>query len=407
MAGCGMLARLRATVQYSTVKCSTIQCGTIHSELYKPVHYSRLKCNTLQYSTVQYSTVRDVLKKDPKEKSPEASFLPFSSFLTDLHGRQHDYLRISISERCNLRCQYCMPEQGVDLTPSTQILSADEIVRIAGIFVSEGVNKIRLTGGEPLVRRDCVDIVRRLAVLPGLQTVAMTTNGLSLYRKLPDLRTAGLTHLNISLDTLVPAKFEFISRRPKAGHAKVLRAIDASLELGYTPVKVNCVVMRGLNEDEIVNFVEQTKDRNIDVRFIEYMPFDGNKWNTKKMVPYQEMLDIITSRFPQFSRAEDAPNDTSKAWKVPGFKGQVGFITSMSDQFCGSCNRLRVTADGNLKVCLFGNSEISLRDAIRNNKDDSELKSLIETAVKRKKPRHAGMNVLAGMKNRPMIKIGG
>jgi len=391
MASGWVLARLRAVLQCSTVQYSTVQikvqCSTVHS----------------RHSSGKYSTASEVQqKKEPKEK-----LLPFSHFLTDLHGRQHDYLRISISERCNLRCQYCMPEEGVDLKPSNQLLSADEIVRIAGIFVSEGVNKIRLTGGEPLVRRDVLEIVSRLANLPGLKTVAMTTNGVTLSRKLPDLRLAGLTHLNISLDTLVPEKFEFISRRPKAGHAKVLRAIQTSLEMGYSPVKVNCVVMRGLNEDEIVNFVELTRDRNIDVRFIEYMPFDGNRWNTKKMVPYKEMLDIIKTRFPEFNRVEDAPNDTSKAWKVPDFRGQVGFITSMSDHFCGTCNRLRMTADGNLKVCLFGNSEVSLRDAMRQTEDDKELKMLIEAAVKRKKPRHAGMSNLASMKNRPMILIGG
>lgn len=334
-------------------------------------------------------------------------FLPFSHFLTDLHGREHDYLRISISERCNLRCQYCMPEEGITLTPNSHLLTSDEIIKIASIFVSEGVKKIRLTGGEPLVRGDVVDIVRRLKLLPGLETVAMTTNGVTLSRKLPALKDAGLNALNISLDTLVPDKFEFVSRRPKAGHAKVLNAIEKSLEMGFDPVKVNCVVMRGLNEDEILDFVDSTRDRNIDVRFIEYMPFDGNKWNTKKMVPFSEMLEIIRAKYPNFQRIEDAPNDTSKGFKVDGFKGQVGFITSMSENFCGSCNRLRMTADGNLKVCLFGNTEISLRDAMRQGIHDDELKNLIEAAVKRKKPRHAGVTNLASMKNRPMILIGG
>ena len=168
-----------------------------------------------------------------------------------------------------------------------------------------------------------------------------------------------------SLDTLRPEKFEFISRRPKAGHSKVMAAIEKSLELGFDPLKVNCVVMRGLNDDEILDFVELTREKNVDIRFIEYMPFDGNSWNTKKMVPYNEMLDIITGAYKDFQRVDDAPNDTSKGWKVPGFRGQVGFITSMSEHFCSSCNRLRLTADGNLKVCLFGNTEISLRDHLR------------------------------------------
>lgn len=300
-----------------------------------------------------------------------------------------------------------MPEEGITLTPNSHLLTTDEIIKIATIFVSEGVKKIRLTGGEPLVRGDVVDIVRRLKQLPGLETVAMTTNGLTLARKLPALKDAGLNALNISLDTLVPEKFEFVSRRPKAGHAKVLHSIEKSLDMGFSPVKVNCVVMRGLNEDEILNFVDITKEKNIDVRFIEYMPFDGNKWNTKKMVSYSEMLQIIREKYPEFRRIADAPNDTSKGFKVEGFKGQVGFITSMSENFCGSCNRLRMTADGNLKVCLFGNTEISLRDSLRQGIPDDELKHLIEAAVKRKKPRHAGVTNLPSMKNRPMILIGG
>ena len=162
-----------------------------------------------------------------------------------------------------------------------------------------------------------------------------------------------------------PEKFEFISRRPKAGHSKVMAAIEKSLELGFQPLKINCVVMRGLNDDEILDFIELTREKNVDVRFIEYMPFDGNRWNTRKMVPYNEMVDIITGAYKDFHRVDDAPNDTSKGWKVPGFRGQVGFITSMSENFCSSCNRLRLTADGNLKVCLFGNTEISLRDHLR------------------------------------------
>jgi len=304
-----------------------------------------------------------------RQKQP---ILPFSHFLTDTHGRHHDYLRISISERCNLRCQYCMPESGVPLTPNTKLLSQDEIIKIAEIFAAEGVKKIRLTGGEPLVRGDVVDIVQRLKNIEGIKTVAMTTNGLTLSRRLPALVEAGLDALNISLDTLIAEKFEFISRRPKAGHSKVLDSIEKSLQFGFNPLKVNCVVMRGLNDDEILDFIGLTREKNVDVRFIEYMPFDGNKWNTKKMVPYQEMIDIIQRKYPDFQRITDAPNDTSKGYKVPGFMGQVGFITSMSENFCSSCNRLRLTADGNLKVCLFGNTEISLRDYLRKsfiNKD--------------------------------------
>ncbi|CAH1263454.1 MOCS1 [Branchiostoma lanceolatum] len=330
---------------------------------------------------------------------------PFSSFLTDTFGRHHDYLRISLTERCNLRCQYCMPEAGVDLTPKQKLLSTEEVVTLARLFVSQGVNKIRLTGGEPLVRPDVVDIVSELNKLRslGLETIAMTTNALTLKRKLPQLHEAGLNLLNISLDTLVPAKFQFITRRK--GWEKVMEGLEKALELGYNPVKLNCVVMRGVNEEEICDFVAMTEKKALDVRFIEYMPFDGNKWNHNKMVTYQEMLDTIRQRWPDLEKMSDGPNDTSKAYRVPGFRGQMGFVTSMSEHFCGSCNRLRITADGNLKVCLFGNSEVSLRDTLRADTSEEELLKIIGAAVGRKKKQHAGMFNIAKMKNRPMILI--
>ncbi|XP_064602274.1 molybdenum cofactor biosynthesis protein 1-like [Liolophura sinensis] len=298
-----------------------------------------------------------------------------------------------------------MPEEGVDLTPKQRLLSTSEIITLSKLFVKEGVTKIRLTGGEPLVRADLPALIGELSKLKseGLKSIAMTTNGVTLARKLPVLKEAGLDQLNISLDTLIPAKFEFITRRK--GWQKVIEGIDVALQLGYDPVKVNCVVMRGTNEEEICDFVAFTEKKNVDIRFIEYMPFDGNKWNFKKMVAYQEMLDTITARWPQFSRLPDLPNDTSKAYKVPGFKGQVGFITSMSENFCGGCNRIRLTADGNLKVCLFGNSEVSLRDALRSGVSEEEITEVIGCAVKRKKKQHAGMFNISQMKNRPMILI--
>nr|CAB3480873.1 unnamed protein product [Digitaria exilis]CAB3482873.1 unnamed protein product [Digitaria exilis] len=214
-----------------------------------------------------------------------------SEMLVDSFGRFHNYLRISLTERCNLRCQYCMPAKGVELTPKSELLSPDEIIRIANLFVTSGVDKIRLTGGEPTIRKDIEDICLHLSGLKGLKTLAMTTNGIVLSKKLPKLKECGLNALNISLDTLVPAKFEFMTRRK--GHSKVMESIDAAVELGYNPVKVNCVIMRGMNDDEICNFVELTRQKPINVRFIEFMPFDGNVWNVKKLVPYAEMLDKV------------------------------------------------------------------------------------------------------------------
>ncbi|XP_066531398.1 molybdenum cofactor biosynthesis protein 1 isoform X1 [Hoplias malabaricus] len=329
--------------------------------------------------------------------------LPFSEFLTDSFGRRHSYLRISLTEKCNLRCQYCMPEEGVKLTPRSQLLTTEEVLFLAQLFVREGVEKIRLTGGEPLIRPDVLHIIGEMRKLTGLKTIAVTTNGMNLARVLPGLKKAGVDLLNVSLDSLVPAKFEFIVRRK--GFHKVMEGIDKAIEMGYIPVKVNCVVMRGLNEDELLDFVALTERKPLDVRFIEYMPFDGNKWNFKKMVSYAEMLDRIKQQWPNLEPLPGDETGTAKAFRVPGFQGQLGFITSMSDNFCGSCNRLRITADGNLKVCLFGNSEVSLRDCLRSGASEEELLEIIGAAVGRKKKQHAGMFSISQMKNRPMILI--
>ncbi|XP_032265771.1 molybdenum cofactor biosynthesis protein 1 isoform X2 [Phoca vitulina] len=312
---------------------------------------------------------------------------PFSAFLTDSFGRQHSYLRISLTEKCNLRCQYCMPEEGVPLTPKADLLTTEEILTLARLFVKEGIDKIRLTGGEPLIRPDVVDIVAQLHQLEGLRTIGITTNGINLARLLPQLQKAGLSAINISLDTLVPAKFEFIVRRK--GFHKVMAGIHKAIELGYSPVKVNCVVMRGLNEDELLDFVALTEGLPLDVRFIEYMPFDGNRWNFKKMVSYKEMLNTLQQQWPELEKLPEEESSTAKTFKIPGFRGQLSFITSMSEHFCGTCNRLRITADGNLKVCLFGNSEVSLRDHLRAGASEEELLRIIGAAVGRKKRQHA------------------
>ncbi|XP_075226373.1 molybdenum cofactor synthesis 1 isoform X2 [Lycorma delicatula] len=245
----------------------------------------------------------------------------------------------------------------------------------------------------------------RLRELDGLKTIAITTNGLTLTRHLLPLQRAGLDLLNISLDTLKSDRYEVITRRH--GWQRVIAGIDLAVQLGFKPVKVNVVVMRGFNDDEILDFVEFTKDREVYVRFIEYMPFTGNKWNDTKMYPYREMLNLINEKYQFLTKLNDHDNDTSKAYKVPGYKGQIGFITSMSEHFCGSCNRIRLMADGSLKVCLFGNSEISLRDALRSGVSEDDLLAMIGAAIKRKKKQHAGMMNLAQMPNRPMILIGG
>ncbi|OQE24216.1 hypothetical protein PENFLA_c010G02290 [Penicillium flavigenum] len=372
----------------------------------------------------------------------ERTVRPFSDFLTDKFHRQHDYLRISVTERCNLRCLYCMPEEGIDLSPQPQLLTSPEIVYLSSLFVSQGVTKIRLTGGEPTVRKDIVPLMQKIGKLrqDGLRELCLTTNGISLHRKLDQMVEAGLTGVNLSLDTLDPFQFQIMTRR--SGFEAVMKSIDRILEMNQIgasiKLKINCVVMRGLNDREIIPFVEMCREKPIEVRFIEYMPFDGNKWNKGKMFSYQEMLAVIREKYPTLVKLDDHKNDTSKTYQISGFKGRIGFITSMTHNFCGTCNRLRITSDGNLKVCLFGNSEVSLRDIIRKENhgqpiDEQALKRLgtvhaaarlgdigglasegehgildiIGLAVKRKKEKHAGMDELKNMKNRPMILIGG
>ena len=371
---------------------------------------------------------------------------PFSSFLTDTFHRQHDYLRISITEKCNLRCLYCMPEEGVPQSPPEHLLTTPEIFLLSSVFVQQGVTKIRLTGGEPTVRRDILPLMHQIGSLRslGLRELCLTTNGLSLHRKLDSMVEAGLTGINLSLDTLDPFQFQIMTRRK--GFEAVMKSIERILEMNRLgagiKLKINCVVMRGLNEREILPFVELGREQDLEVRFIEYMPFDGNKWSQGKMLSYREMLDIIRAKYPELRKVQDQKNDTSKTYEVPGFVGRMGFITSMTHNFCGSCNRLRITSDGNLKVCLFGNAEVSLRDILREGnegrpideqafeamkqvemdrrqgissaqgplggtKHEQELLEVIGLAVSRKKAKHAGMGELENMKNRPMILIGG
>eukprot|EP00274_Cyanoptyche_gloeocystis_P003472 CAMPEP_0196663368 /NCGR_PEP_ID=MMETSP1086-20130531/52593_1 /TAXON_ID=77921 /ORGANISM="Cyanoptyche gloeocystis , Strain SAG4.97" /LENGTH=335 /DNA_ID=CAMNT_0041999151 /DNA_START=348 /DNA_END=1352 /DNA_ORIENTATION=- len=314
-----------------------------------------------------------------------------------------------------------MPPEGVDLSPTGKLLTTDEILHLAKLFVSMGVDKIRLTGGEPLVRKDIETLASGLGRIPGLKTLAMTTNGILLPKKLEALQEAGVNAINVSLDTLKPSTFERITRRPAESWDRVWKAIEMCVDRGYSPVKVNCVVMRGVNDTELNDFVQLTQHYPIQVRFIEFMPFAGNGWKDSKLLPYAEMTTSIKQAFPLLRPVvgEDGSHDTCKTYRVGSWPGSVGFITSMTNHFCSTCNRLRLTADGNLKVCLFGASEVSLRDVLRGtavlpasmppslDTTDAKLSYLISRAVRSKKAAHAGMYDIAHQPNRPMILIGG
>eukprot|EP00793_Prasinoderma_coloniale_P002719 PRCOL_00002201-RA len=342
----------------------------------------------------------------PVEAAEPTPRLPAST-LTDSFGRMHNYLRISLTERCNLRCTYCMPLGGIELTPNENLLTTEEVLRLVRVFAAAGVTKVRFTGGEPSLRPDLVEIVERTKSTEGIEWVAMTTNAVALRRKLPALHDAGLDALNVSLDTLRPERFEEMCRRPAAWHSRVLEGIDGALARGVNTVKVNVVLMRGQNDDEIADFVEFTRRRRVNVRFIEYMPFDGNRWDDSLMVPYAEMKARVMEAVPGLTRLADPRSEVAKNFAVEGYEGSVSFVTSMTEHFCHDCNRVRLMADGNFKVCLFGNTEVSLRDAMRGGADDARLAELIAGALGRKKRQHAGMFNLAQMPNRPMTAIGG
>ncbi|KAF2073968.1 hypothetical protein CYY_004713 [Polysphondylium violaceum] len=339
-----------------------------------------------QLSQYRYFTSTTDKPASPTSATPTTP-LDKNNILTDTFNRKHTYLRISLTEKCNLRCQYCMPEEGVELAPNDKILTDDEILRISRLFASAGVTKIRFTGGEPLIRKNIESLIEQVGKIEGIEKIGITTNGLVLHRKLERLQKGGVNLLNISLDTLDTHKFTLITRR--LGWEKVMESINKALSLNFNPVKINCVVMKNINDMEICDFVEMTREKNVEIRFIEYMPFGGNKWSDKKFVSYTDMIKMIKEKFGALDRCVDEANNTSKTYQVPGFKGRVGFITSMSEHFCSSCNRLRMTADGNLKVCLFGNTEVSLRDIMRSGASDEEILKVINQAVLKKKASHA------------------
>jgi molybdenum cofactor biosynthesis protein A len=328
--------------------------------------------------------------------------------IQDLHGRVHDYLRISITENCNLRCKYCMPAEGINLTPKSHIMTADEIETIAKIFVGLGVKKIRLTGGEPLVRKDAKDIILRLGKL-GV-SLHITSNGVLVDEYIETFKTAGIRTINISLDTLQKEKYNIITRRDTFD--AVWNNIDLLVKNGFK-VNINVVLMKDFNESEIVDFVNLTRSSPIQVRFIEFMPFNGNQWDKSKLITYADILSQLQTHFSdhQVIRTVDKPNDTSKNHKIDTFTGSFSVISSVTNPFCDSCNRIRLTADGKLKNCLFSNTEDSLLDALRNGED---LLPIIHKNITSKFKVRGGMeedaefqDPLRYSENRSMIKIGG
>ena len=330
------------------------------------------------------------------------------SILQDLHGRDHGYLRISLIERCNLRCNYCMPEEGVQLSPKSHLMTYEEIFTIAKTFVEHGVTKIRLTGGEPLIRKDIPIILEKLATLP--IELSITTNAIIVDKFIDILKSNGIKNINVSLDSLDKEKFKQITRRDH--FEKVYNNILLLINNGFQ-VKLNAVLIKDFNDNEIIDFINLTKHLPISVRFIEFMPFDGNKWDLSKMVSYKEVMTYVNAAFPEgdIERLQDAPNDTSKNYKIKGYQGRFAIISSVTNPFCDSCNRLRLTANGQLKNCLFSSTESDLLTSLRAGKS---IEPIIQKAVRAKFKVRGGMDTLDKLKepklhsqNRNMTTIGG
>ena len=323
--------------------------------------------------------------------------------IIDNFGRKHTYLRISLTDRCNLRCFYCMPEEGVELTDKQHIMTLEEIVGISERFVSLGVDTIRLTGGEPLIRKNVETLIRELARL-GV-TLKLTTNGIVLDKFFDVLKEAGLRKINISLDTLEKSKSVFITKRDY--FYRILDNIQKAIEHGFD-IKLNIVLIKGVNDMEINDFIGLTRKQNIGIKFIEFMPFNGNNWDWKKGVSKEEILKAATFGYGGYKKLEDPKRSTSVNYQVKGFKGSFGIVSTITNPFCAGCNRIRLTADGKMKNCLFAASETDLLTPYR--KGDS-IDEIILNSIKTKKFSRDGMDTEMEKshyeKNRSMIKIGG
>jgi cyclic pyranopterin phosphate synthase len=307
--------------------------------------------------------------------------------LTDAFRRPITYLRISVTDRCNLRCVYCMPEAGLPWIPKAEILTFEEIERVVRAAAPLGVRSIRLTGGEPLVRRDLPRLVARLAAIDGIEDIALSTNGLLLADLASELRAAGLRRVNISLDTLREDRFTAIARRP--GLNRVLAGIDAALAAGLGPLKINCVVMRGQNDDEVADFTAFTRERAVFVRFIELMPVTENAaLQSDAYVPSGELLDRIAQGADLLPVAGPGGNGPARYYAFAGAAGAIGVISPLSHDYCETCNRVRLSADGQLKLCLFGDTGIDLRTPLRRGADAGDLGAIFTSAMAIKPERH-------------------
>ena len=328
--------------------------------------------------------------------------------LHDAHNRIIRDLRISLTDRCNFRCFYCLPNGEPPLARKETILTFEEIAYLGEIFVSLGIEKIRLTGGEPLIRKDVPLLVGELAKLkPALQDLALTTNGFDFPRHAPALKSAGLDRVTISIDSLDREKFIDITGVDALD--KVFAAIDAAKTFGFEPVKINAVLVRGRNDDEVVDFARFARENALSFRFIEFMPLDsGHEWSREMVVPGREIHDRINKVFPL--KLKEASRGSETAWKyefADGSPGEIGIIAPVTEMFCGACSRIRLTADGQIRTCLFSTTEHNLRDFVRGGASRAEIIGFIEDVVMKKEPRHYINDAEFVQPSRTMSFIGG
>lgn len=326
--------------------------------------------------------------------------------MIDKHGRQIDYLRISVTDRCNLRCRYCMPEEGVEDKEHSKMLSLEQIFRLVKVANRAGITKVRLTGGEPLVRKNITSLIANIASISGIEDISLTTNGILFTEMADDLKRAGLNRVNISLDTLNDQKYNYITRRGQVDGA--VQAIHKALELGMDPVKMNVVVIKGFNDDEILDFAKLSYELPVHIRFIEFMPIgDLDFHSPDKVLSINSIKEIISEEYQLQDGIDIRGFGPAKYKHIEGGKGSLGFISPLSDHFCNKCNRIRMTADGKLRGCLYDKSEIDLRLALYNNCTDEQLLASFRKAILMKPDQHHMIDGWGKDNRRKMYQIGG
>jgi len=328
--------------------------------------------------------------------------------LVDAYERKIDYLRISVTDRCNLRCVYCMPPEGIDLAESKNILRYEEILRLVKLAASHGIKKVRVTGGEPLVRKGIVEFLHDVASVPGIEDLSLTTNGVLLKEYAWKLKDAGLKRVNVSLDSMKRDRFLKMTRGDNL--FEVLEGLEEALKAGLLPVKINMVVIKGFNDDEIVDFALLSKTRPFHVRYIEYMPFNTQEgWQRDKCITAREIKEIIEKAAGPLEPVAESGGVAGPArrFHFKGAPGEIGLISPVSEHFCGSCNRLRLTADGKLRTCLFSDNEIDLRTPLRDGSSDEVVTNILLNAVLEKPKGHTINENIFKKCSRTMSLIGG